>query len=140
MEILISHLFSAHSGPWVSKSRDNFASEGPKIPLNPAKMGLKRQKFGLKSEIKVLIFPQMILLFEIRGIEVIIWLFTSNTRQKCVKNVQNWPKIAKNWKKLGRYPTSPRYNGSQKIFWLWSLCYIHKGQLDKQNIKKRTNL
>ena len=72
MEILISHLFSAHSGPWVSKSRDNFASEGPKIPLNPAKMGLKRQKFGLKSEIKVLILPQMILLFEIGGIEVII--------------------------------------------------------------------
>ena len=136
MEILISHLFSAHFGPWVSKSRDNLATGGPNIPLNPAKMGLKRQKFGLKSEIKVLILPQMILLFEIGGIEVIIWLFTSNMRQEWVKNVQNRPKMAKNWKKLGRYPTSPRYNGSQKIFWLWSLCYIHRGQLDKQNIKK----
>ena len=72
MEILISQLFSAHSGPWVSKSRDNLATEGPKIPLNPAKMGQKRQKFGLKSEIKVLILPQMISLFEIGGIEVII--------------------------------------------------------------------
>ena len=112
----------------------------PKYPLNPAKMGLKRQKFGLKSEIKVLILPQMILLFEIGGIEVIIWLFTSNMRQEWVKNVQNRPKMAKNWKKLGRYPTSPRYNGSQKFFWLWSLCYIHRGQLDKQNIKKWKNL
>ena len=72
MEILISHLFSARFGPWVSKSRDNLAPEGAKIPPNPAKMGPKWQKFGLKSEIKVLILPQMILLFEIGGIEVII--------------------------------------------------------------------
>ena len=81
-------------------------------------MGLKRQKFGLKSEIKVLILPQMILLFEIGGIEVIICIFTPNMRQKWVKNVQNRAKMAKIEKKLGRYPTSPRYNGSQKIFWL----------------------
>ena len=110
--------------------------KGPKHPLNLAKTGLKWQKFGVKSEIKVLILPQIVLLFESGGIELIIRLFTSNMRQKWVKNVQNRPKMAKNWKKLGRYPTSPRYNGSQKIFWLWSLCYIHRGQLDKQNIKK----
>ena len=72
MEVLISHRLSAHFGPWVSKSRDNLATGGPNIPLNPAKKGLKRQKLGLKSEIKVLILPQMILLFEIGGIEVII--------------------------------------------------------------------
>ena len=72
MKILISHLFSAHFGPWMSKSRHNLAPEGAKIPLNPAKLGPKRQKFGLKSEIKVLILPQMILQFEIGGIEVII--------------------------------------------------------------------
>ena len=131
MEILVSHLFSGHFWPWVSKNRDDLAPEGPKTPLNPAKTGLKRQKFGLKSEIKVRILPQIILVFEIGGIEVTAWLFTANMRQKWVKNVQNRAKMAKNWKKLGRYPTSPRYNGSQKIFWLWSLCYIHRGQLDK---------
>lgn len=69
--------------------------KGPKYRLNPAKMGLKRQKFGLKSE-KVLILPQMILLFEIGGIEVIICIFTPNMRQKWVKNAQNRAKMAKN--------------------------------------------
>ena len=39
--------------------------EGPNHPLNPAKMGLKGQKFGVKSEVKVLILPQIIELFEI---------------------------------------------------------------------------
>ena len=39
--------------------------EGPNNPLNPAKMGLKGQKFGVKSEVKVLILPQIIELFEI---------------------------------------------------------------------------
>ena len=96
MKVLISHLLSAHFGPWVSKSRDNLATEGPETPLNPAKMGQKRQKFGFKSEIKVLILPQMILLFEIGGIEVIICIFTPNMRQKWVKNVQNRAKMAKN--------------------------------------------
>ena len=72
--------------------------KGPKHPLNLAKTGLKWQKFGVKSEIKVLILPQMILLFEIGGIEVIICIFTPNMRQKWVKMFkigQKWPKIEK---------------------------------------------
>ena len=46
--------------------------KGPKHPLNLAKTGHKWQKFGVKSEVKVLILPQIILLFESGGIEVII--------------------------------------------------------------------
>ena len=61
-------------------------------------MGLKRPKFGVKSEIKALILPQIILLFEIGGFEVIIRLYTVNMRQKWLENVQNrekWLKIEK---------------------------------------------
>ena len=34
-------------------------SKGPKHPLNPVKTGLKWQKFRVKSELKVLILPQI---------------------------------------------------------------------------------
>ena len=44
MEILISHLFSGHFGPWVSKSRDNLATEGPKIPPKSSQNGPKKAK------------------------------------------------------------------------------------------------
>ena len=56
--------------------------KGLKHPLNPAKMGLKRHKFGVKIESKVLILPQIILLFKIGGIGVTILLFTANMCQK----------------------------------------------------------
>ena len=49
IEVLISHLFFAHFGPWVSKSRDNLATEGPKIPPKSSQNGPKKAKIWLEK-------------------------------------------------------------------------------------------
>ena len=102
-------------------------------PLPTPLKSPKITKFNSVNGKKGRILVKIVVSVEIEGKEqVVLQLHT----RIFSKNGKIWSKIAKNRKKFGIYSTLTHYCGSHEIFGLWGLCYIHRAQLDEQNISE----